>query len=136
MSLLLSPMMRRDRAQECDMAATAGVDGRTVGKLDITRSVERSCGPAKSRRRRLPLIPCGTPGLAKQRDRITYADRTVGLDLRKPLSPVLQRGRRSRQERYPMRLRVLKAPRSGHLRSCVAQPNWAQVRLPCLHEQA
>src|SRR5215813_1566653 len=60
-------------------------------------------------------FPEGSPplhytGTCKAAESLTYACRIGGSDRRKILSRVLQRGRRSKQERYPMRLRVLKAP--------------------------
>src|SRR5262249_19062642 len=60
-------------------------------------------------------FPEGTPplcytGICKAAELLIFACTIGGSDRRKLLSRVLQRGRRSRQERYPMRLRVLKAP--------------------------
>src|SRR5215831_20376182 len=82
------------------------------------------------------LAPLCYRGTCKAVELLSYVCRIEGSDRRKLLLRVLQPGRRSKQERYPMRLRALKAPGSGRLEACVERQNWAQVRFPSRHGQA
>src|SRR5262245_7137797 len=75
----------------------------------LSRRWAEGCHNSAQLHREILARMCYT-GTFEAAELVIYACRIGGSDRRKILSRVLQRGRRSKQERYPMRLRVLRAP--------------------------